>query len=413
MDAIRFEHVSKIYRGEDDAYRSLRDDVTWLVTMGRRGGDHRSQVRALDDVSFEVPAGQSTAIIGHNGAGKSTALKIASRISFPNSGRVSVRGRVGSLIEVGTGLHPELSGRENVRLFGRILGLSGQQVRARFDDIVEFAGLPHAIDQPVKQYSSGMQLRLGFSIAAHLEPDILIVDEALSVGDAAFQFRCIERMSKLAREGRTLIFVSHNLMAVESICERVILLSHGRIEADGRPRDVIEAYYRDVHASLLEGNRQDLTAHGDLDIESVSLRGPDGREVSAIHPGDPLTVRIHYRAARRIDAPAFQVGVADPGLGAITIASMLSDGHSPDAIEGAGWLECTFDSLPLKPRVYDIFGSAQRTDRMGRLVPWQRIARFAVETDLSQPAPGRNAATLALSGAPVVMPYRWRFSEAG
>ena len=412
MHAIRFEQVSKLYKGEDDGYRALRDDLTWLLTLGRKGADARPRVRALSDVSFDIPVGQAVAVIGHNGAGKSTALKIASRISYPTDGRVTVRGRVGSLIEVGTGLHPELSGRENVRLFGRILGLSSQQLRSRFDEIVDFAGVEDAIDQPVKQYSSGMQLRLGFSIAAHLEPEVLIIDEALSVGDAAFQFKCIERMSKLVREGRTLVFVSHNLMAVESLCSRVILLDGGRVRSDGAPRDVIADYYRQVHAELLEDADGVQISEGGIDILEVTLHDSDGARVTSISPGDPLTVRVHYRSHEEIRVPAFAIGIADPALGALAIANMLVDGQSPPSIHGEGWLECAFEALPLKPRIYDVFGSIQRADRMGRLVHWQRFARFSVEDDL-QALAGRNAVTQSLARAPVDIPYTWRMGRHG
>src|SRR5213078_4708689 len=166
-------------------------------------------------------------------------------------GVVRVRGRVGALIEVGTGLHWELTGRENTQLYGRILGLSGRDIDRRFDEIVEFAGIGSAIDQPVKQYSSGMQLRLGFSVAAHVEPDILLVDEAIAVGDAGFQYRCVERMGELVREGRTLVFVSHNMSAIESLCERAVLLDHGRIVDDGPARDVVREYLRAVEAELM------------------------------------------------------------------------------------------------------------------------------------------------------------------
>ena len=294
-----------------------------------------------------------------------------------------------------------------------ILGLSGQQIRSRFDEVVEFAGMRESIDQAVKQYSSGMQLRLGFSIAAHLEPDILIVDEALSVGDAAFQFRCVERMSKLVQEGRTLIFVSHNLMAVESLCKRVILLSRGAVQADGPPREVIEEYYRQVHASLLEGAREDWVSEGGIEILEVTLHDDLGGRLSAIQPGDSLTVRIRYQVPEKIDSPAFAIGISDPALGPLTIASMLADGQSPPAIAGDGWVECRFENLPLKPRIYDVFGSIQRSDRFGRLVHWQRMARFSVEAGGESVASGRNGVTVSLAGAPVVVPYRWGFSEFG
>src|SRR5690349_15509961 len=219
--AVRFEDVSKRYRGGGPRYGSLRHDVAegfkrfgrlFSGTPAEPGG-----TLALDRVSFEVEQGESFAIIGPNGAGKTTALKIISRISYPTSGRVRVRGRVGALIEVGSGVHPELNARENILLYGQILGMSKTDVRRRFDEIVEFAELAPALDTPVKMYSSGMQLRLGFSIASHLDPDVFVVDEALAVGDAGFQAKCAERMTRLVAQGHTLLFVSHNLSAVEAV----------------------------------------------------------------------------------------------------------------------------------------------------------------------------------------------------
>src|SRR5215211_1344732 len=229
VQAVRFEEVTKRYprgwtEGEEPRYASLRHD---LASVGRRLS---SRVRgrparetgslALKDVSFEIGEGESFAIIGPKGAGKSTALRLISRISYPTSGRIRSRGRVAALMEVGSGVHPELTGRENIWLYGQILGMSKADIRRRFDEIVEFSELGGAIDTPVKFFSSGMQLRLGFSIAAHLEPDIFVVDEALAVGDARFQARCAERMSKLVASGHTLLFVSHNLYSLEAVCSK-------------------------------------------------------------------------------------------------------------------------------------------------------------------------------------------------
>src|SRR5438876_9448101 len=222
--AVRVEEVSKRYRGGGPRYASLRHDLSagfrrigrWL--SGRR--EEPKGTLALDRVSFEVQPGESFAIIGPNGAGKTTALRIISRISYPTGGRVRIRGRVGALIEVGSGVDPELTARENIWLYGQILGMPKTEIRRRFDDIVGFAELAHVLDTPVKMYSSGMQLRLGFAVASHLDPDIFVVDEALAVGDTGFQHRCAERMSTLVREGRTLVFVSHDLKAVELICSR-------------------------------------------------------------------------------------------------------------------------------------------------------------------------------------------------
>src|SRR3989442_1545329 len=226
--AVKFEGVSKRYLRGGPRYASLRYDLAAMVKglgdrlRGREPEPHGTL--ALDDVSFEVQDGQSFAIIGPNGAGKTTALKLISRISYPTSGRVHVRGRVGALIEVGSGVHPELTARENIWLYGQILGMSKADIRRRFDEIVEFAELGHVLDTPVKMYSSGMQLRLGFSIASHLDPDIFVVDEALAVGDAGVQAKCVERMTKLVGEGRTLLFVSHKLSAGGGICGPGVIL---------------------------------------------------------------------------------------------------------------------------------------------------------------------------------------------
>src|SRR6266566_443551 len=225
--AIAFDGVTKHYRGARE-YRALRDDLAGVVgSIAGRKRSPRTPVHALEDVSFEIPEGQSFALIGANGAGKTTALRIASRITYPTSGRIRVRGRVGALIEVGAGLHPELSGRENISLYGQILGMRKSDIRRRFDEIVDFAEVWDALDTPVKMYSSGMQLRLGFAIASHLEPDVFVVDEALAVGDAGFQAKCVERMTRLVAGGRTLLFVSHNLSAVEAVCGRGIFLLDG------------------------------------------------------------------------------------------------------------------------------------------------------------------------------------------
>src|SRR3989441_11683542 len=235
--AVHFDEVSKRYPRGGPRYASLRQEIDdRLHTMSRRLRGKRLEPRgtlALDGVSFEVEEGEAFAIIGPNGAGKTTALKLISRISYPTSGRVRVRGRVGALIEVGSGVHPELSGRENIWLYGQILGMRKADIRRRFDEIVEFAELSQALDTPVKMYSTGMQLRLGFAIASHLDPDVFVVDEALAVGDAAFQARGVGRMARILPDGPTLIFVSHNLSAVEAICRRAIFLDRGRVAATG------------------------------------------------------------------------------------------------------------------------------------------------------------------------------------
>jgi ABC-type polysaccharide/polyol phosphate transport system ATPase subunit len=404
--AIRFDDVTKTYRVSGEDYRALRDDLTRVFTRKARTGV-RQDVTALRNVSFEIKPGEAVALIGENGAGKSTALKVVSRISYPTFGRVTVKGRVGALIEVGSGLHPELTGRENVQLYGRILGLPGRYVRARFDEIVEFAGLSNSIDRPVKQFSSGMQLRLGFSIAAHLEPDVLIVDEALSVGDAAFQHRCVERMSNLVREGRTLLFVTHHLGAAEALCDRALLLTAGKLDMDGHPKDVIHEYLRRVHSDLVTESRGRRIAGNGIEIMEVTTHDAIGREVSSIRPGDALTVRVRYHASRPVASPQFSIALSDPTLGHLAKASMLVDGEDVGTIQGDGCVECAFHAVPFKPRTYDIVGEVR--EGFGRLIDFQRWARIQVEDEVQLHGSGAAAVSGSLRGAPVVLPYSWRY----
>lgn len=404
--AIRFEGITKLYRGARE-YRALRDDLVGAAgrIVGRKTRP-RTPVRALENVTFEIPEGQSFALIGANGAGKTTALRIASRITYPTSGRVRVRGRVGALIEVGTGMHPELTGRENVWLYGRILGLSRRDIARRFDTIVDFAGIGAAIDQPVKQFSSGMQLRLGFSLAAHLEPDVLLVDEAIAVGDAGFQYRCVERMSDLVREGRTLVFVSHDMSAIETLCERAILLRSGQIDSDGAARDVIRQYLSSVETDRLAVDQPDVARNGrELEIVRVSLHTSEGEEAAEVRSGEPVTVRLHYRAAEPIDAPIFSVGLSDGRFGCFALASMLVDGNVPRAIAGEGHVDCNFSALPLHPRTYEIWGSVRGRAGFGDLVDWQRLRLFRVTGDIHEA--GKGAVTHSMADAPVRLSYTW------
>jgi homopolymeric O-antigen transport system ATP-binding protein len=406
--AITFDGVTKHYRGARE-YRALRDDLAGVVArIAGKERSPRTPVRALEDVSFEIPEGQSFALIGTNGAGKTTALRIASRITYPTSGRIRVRGRVGALIEVGTGMHPELTGRENVWLYGRILGLTRRDIAKRFDTIVDFAGIGGAIDQPVKQFSSGMQLRLGFSLAAHLEPDVLLVDEAIAVGDAGFQYRCVERMSELVREGRTLVFVSHDMSAIETLCERAVLLRNGRISADGPARETVRRYLEDVELERLAADVQGVIG-GELQIVRVSLHNGTGDEVDEVETGAPMIARLHYRAAARIEAPIFSVGLSDGRFGCFALASMLVDGEAPRLIEGSGYVDCVFDDLPLHPRTYEIWGSVRGRAGFGDLVDWQRLRAFRVSGGAD--GAGKAAVTHSMADAPVRLSYTWNVGD--
>ena len=248
---IRVENISKEYRigARRAAYTTLRESLTEKFRapfdLLRRKQVQRENIWALRDVSFEVEPGEAVGVIGRNGAGKSTLLKILSRITEPTHGRIELYGRVGSLLEVGTGFHSELSGRENIYLSGAILGMKGEEIKRKFDEIVRFAEVEKFIDTPVKRYSSGMYMRLAFAVAAHLEPEILLVDEVLAVGDAAFQKKCLGKMSEVAKEGRTVLFVSHNMTAVNQLCPRAFMLADGQIARFGETSEVIAEYLKE------------------------------------------------------------------------------------------------------------------------------------------------------------------------
>src|SRR5690348_615419 len=261
--AIDFDHVWKKFK-KGEIYDSLRDLVPALGAIlfsARRNGElQKQEFWALQDVSFLVKRGEALGIIGANGAGKSTVLKLLCGILKPTKGTVNIHGRLSALIEVGAGFHPDLTGRENVFLNGAILGMTRAEIRRKFDEIVEFSGLADFIDTPVKRYSSGMFARLGFSVAAHVDPDVLIVDEVLSVGDYLFQRKCMERMSAVLQGGATVIFVSHNLRAVTDLCSRALLLSHGRVLADGPAPEVLQRY---LEAGLDVGTNGDRPARSE------------------------------------------------------------------------------------------------------------------------------------------------------
>jgi lipopolysaccharide transport system ATP-binding protein len=377
--ALSFDNVSKYYRGARE-YRALRDDI--VSGVGRLVGIRRPPrhvVRALEGLNLNIPEGEAFAVVGPNGAGKTTALKIATRITYPTSGRVQVRGRVGALIEVGTGMHPELTGRENVRLYGRILGLSSRDIDRRFDEIVDFAGVGVAIDQPVKQYSSGMQLRLGFSIAAHLEPDVLLVDEALAVGDAGFQAKCVERMMALVREGRTIVFVSHNLYAVEAICPRGVYLNEGKVVVEGRIQDVLRAYLEDVDRATLADRRtsENSIVGGPITV-AVRCEGPAGD--SRVATGGSLRIVCDYECSNPGLRAYFHFGVTDGRLGNLFLASQILEGEKPLKLAQSGTVYCEIPDVPLTPRVYEVWGEIRLDQGWGHLIDWQPLTRFRVDS---------------------------------
>src|SRR5262245_32925808 len=268
--------------------------------MRGRGRVKGAEFWALQDVSFTVPSGELVGVIGRNGAGKTTLLRILARITAPTAGVVRVRGRLSALLDVGTGFHHELTGRENVFLSGAILGMSRRDVRARFDEIAAFSGVERFLDTPLKRYSAGMQLRLAFAVAAYLEPDVLIIDEALAVGDAEFQRRCIGRMEDLQRSGRTVIFVSHDLGAIGRLCERTLWLDHGQVAYDGATPDTLQRYFAAV--GEIDAGRADLEPdpHLAVALKSVWLTTPDGEPISEPQRYHPTRLCLRVQVRERI-----------------------------------------------------------------------------------------------------------------
>jgi homopolymeric O-antigen transport system ATP-binding protein len=312
MTAISATGLSKRYRiGQlDRGYETLRESIVHLARRmsGREHalGHEERNIWALKDASFEVDEGAAVGVIGRNGAGKSTLLKVLTRITTPTEGRAEIRGRVGSLLEVGTGFHPELTGRENVYLNGSILGMKRRELTKKLPDIVEFAGIERFMDTPVKRYSSGMYVRLAFSVAAHLEPEILLVDEVLAVGDAEFQKRCLGRMEELGSSGRTVLFVSHNMQAIAQLCDRAIWLDQGSVVEDGTSSEVVARYLQSGHGTGSSQTWADAEAPGN---DLVRLRYArvvqDGEEAPAVDVRHPVGLEIGFAVLRDGGPPIF------------------------------------------------------------------------------------------------------------
>ena len=312
---------------------------------------------ALSGVSFSVESGEVVGIIGRNGAGKSTLLKVLSKITFPTRGRISAAGRLAALLEVGTGFHEELTGRENILLNGSILGMNRREVEAKFDAIVSYAGVERFIDTPIKRYSSGMRLRLGFAVAAHLEPDILIVDEVLAVGDAGFQKKCLNTMEGLRGGGRTVLFVSHNMAAVENLCTRAIWIDAGKVRMDGSPHQVIEAYMS-TYLGVLSGS-VDLSqfaarrGSGQVRITGLDFLDAEGNSRSVTRSGDPLTLRMHYRASSPASQLSFGYRLSTELGTLITETGTWHHGLDiPTIAAGDGYLDLQIEALNLLPGRY-------------------------------------------------------------
>lgn len=335
---------------------------------------------ALRDVSFAVRQGETFGLIGENGSGKSTMLKCLTRILRPNEGSTRVEGKVSALLELGAGFHPELSGRENVFLNGAILGLSQRELRRRFDQIVDFAGIGPFIDEPVKNYSSGMYVRLGFSVAINVDPDVLFVDEVLAVGDEAFMRKCNEKFAELKRAGKTIVLVSHGLAGVQNLCDQVAWFSHGHLMQVGTPREVIEAYTGTVQSDReIDEEGHTRWGSGEGRITGVSFRTPAGEPAQRLHSGETVTLRLNYSMDSAIEKPVFAISIATLEGFQVTGPNTRDAGCVPDKLQGNGYVDVTFDPLQLLPGSYDLTVSLFDFTCMHPYDVRQNVLRFDVE----------------------------------
>lgn len=385
---IQFQNVTKRYR-IGGGQGSLREALTGLQKRlaASRNGRAEQSFLALDDVSFEVAQGEVLGIIGRNGAGKTTALKLLSRVTRPTQGDIRVSGRVSALIELGAGFHPELTGRENIYLNGAILGLRKKEIDAKFDSIVAFSELERFLDMPVKRYSSGMYVRLGFAVAIHLEPEVLLVDEVLAVGDMAFQRKCLDKMRDLRAQGATVVFVSHHMRTVESLCTRGLWLDGGRVRQLGPLKPIVAAYTDEMNRAFAAGNLADSGSperrgSGEVQFTTVRLRNGAGRETDAFRLGDQLVIEMGYRTRRRVVSPSFDVAVyADNGARVCTATTRLS-GVTPPDLDGEGTVRCVFENIPFTPGGYSVTVAIFDQDDLMTFDQWHRATAFLVESEV-------------------------------
>jgi ABC-type polysaccharide/polyol phosphate transport system ATPase subunit len=341
--AIELQNVGKKFKVRGLRDRTLKSVVLDLVSGRWRGP---SEFWALKDVDFKVVRGETLGIIGSNGAGKSTLLSLITGTFRPTAGSIHTHGKVSSLLELGAGFHPDLSGRENVFLYGAIMGLSREQVNRRFDAIVEFAGLSEWIDEPVKHYSSGMYVRLGFAVAVEVDPDILLIDEVLSVGDAVFQRKCMDKMEEFRRKGKTMLIISHDLSAVMAVSDRVLFLDEGTVHGLGVPSATVEAYQSLVRKKEVEGKKR-VWGTEEVVISDVEFRDGQGAVADTFSFGDPLVVRISYKAEHRIERPIFGFAICDPAGRVIYGSNTQIAGKDIASIDGEGAIELRIERLIL------------------------------------------------------------------
>ena len=382
------DKVTKTFRVHQERTNSLKQ----LIAAG--GRNRYEEFLALDEVSFEVHEGEAFGVIGHNGSGKSTLLKCMAGILRPNAGSIEVRRRMSALLELGAGFHPELSGRDNVFLNAAILGMPRREIATRFDEIVEFSGLEQFIDSPVKTYSSGMYVRLAFAVAINVDPELLIIDEILAVGDVTFQQKCMEKFAQFREEGRTLVLVTHDLGSVRNFCDRAIWLDHGHVLGDGPPGDLVDRYTESMLASptsdsagvapveAVGGVRR---GSGDIRVERVEMI-VDGSPQFRVKTGESVRFRLHFVASTRVPSPVFSITLASIDGIAITMPSSRDAELVPSYIEGSGVIDIDVADLALLPGPHVVhteitgFGRQQIFDHVQNALRFDVLAGTSKET---------------------------------
>ena len=390
---VELKNVSKRFRIHRERQRSLQES---FIRLFRR--EHRPQdfFWPLRDVSFSVYPGDSVGILGPNGSGKSTMLKLVTGILDPTEGQITLRGQVASLLELGAGFHPDLTGRENIFLNGSVYGFSRKQMQARLESIIDFAELGDFIDTPVKHYSSGMYVRLGFSVAIHTDPDILIVDEVLTVGDQVFQQKCLERIYDMKRAGVAIILVSHSLADVQRLCDRAIWLDQGLVRADGPSIGVVDEYLADANDRYYQQRRKreeerppdEFTIQttpqrwgtGDAVIAKVEILGKDGATPEYFRTGDMLRLRVHYKTRKPIDAPTFGLAIYRRDGAHVNGPNSIDAGYRVPLIDGGGVMEYTIDALPLNPGHFELTAAIYNHDSSVAMDHHHRMYRFEVRS---------------------------------
>jgi lipopolysaccharide transport system ATP-binding protein len=379
--AVSARRVSKVYR----RYARRAHGTLKSALLSRSPGRPRDGVAALSEVSFDVDPGETLGVIGANGSGKSTLLKILAGIVRPTQGSVEVRGRLAALLELGAGFHPEISGRENVEITGLLLGLTRREIAARFDDIVRFAGVEEFLDAPVKTYSSGMAVRLGFAIAAASDPDVFLVDEVLAVGDEAFAHRALEKFADFERAGKTLVFVSHDLALVTDRCRRAIWLDRGRVAADGPAAETVALYRERVadeegQRRVREAGGRSRVGSGAASIESVRVLDGEGRAAGRLRSGQPATLEMTVRAGKPLSDFVFGFQISTVAGAVVLGANTSIDGLEPDSFSGGASVSLAIPSLDLAPGVY-VLEAAVHARGGAPYDYWRDALRFEVTAE--------------------------------